>query len=959
MKRISLRLKTEKMKNTILLLSLLLSLIWATPALSQSDTTRLDSIVDVDLASNQRVRISVLRDVLKELIKSYPNIFEENTLFDALTVADTLFVDSVIMVWDSNTSSYVEFTGGGGSSYWSKSGSNLYPLTLSDNVGIGTNSPTHVLTVNGSAYLGKDSSNLVIGNSSIYYTGLGNIDFDGIMMSKTDTNPDFIWVMGLQKNNLDPAVKPLIQGVDTVTGKGSQLFISPTSLQLKAGSIFSSGNDQYIAADTTLGVIVKIDSSYGGPVRTFKVRSDSKTYLSIGTDGKYYLPVLGNAANVGAGDSLLTVSPIDGRLRTTSFNSPWGNNYGAIYNKPDSLSTFIGPTTILSSLSPEVVANNTLHIYGQDTIITDTIFSIPDVFGYGTLGSPTLPDDADWDSTMWNQSIIGCQIRLTIFDEAPGNGFSGDRFTWDYLPSAAACGGNTGGPTEITGLLQDIENGIRVQFQNTTGHVSTDWYYAELPKTAYPDTIIPNILSVKTYSGINGLEVSSNGGVYIDSLVNIKSDINQLAVHNNFLYDNGTEANGYVLTSDANGLATWQAPTSGSFTLDGAYDGGGAGAGATITSDAGEVSIQGLDGFSVTGTKDAGQQVLLSGSGVRMMFNPRSASFRAGYIDNTQWDLANIGEYSIAAGRNVTASGTESTAFGYGSTASGNSSFSVGNQTSSSGFASFSFGESSSAVTHYSISMGQQVTTYSGHEIVIGRWNTSYSPSSTTGWNPNDRLLTVGNGTSSGLRSDALTILKNGNIGIGTSTPSSTLDIEGALQYVDGNQASDYVLTSDANGNASWAKLDCGTGWESISDTISTYSLSGSDTVKIEIDRVFVRNDQLPLGVDSLWDANAYKIIGRYGDAYMVSLDFVATQNSPSATEFKWWIDIGGGLAPLYTTTYDQNKGNGVAKEYNKSTAVYTYDTWEANGGEIYFTADAAITFSYLRVNVFRIHKGR
>jgi hypothetical protein len=37
-------------------------------------------------------------------------------------------------------------------------------------------------------------------------------------------------------------------------------------------------------------------------------------------------------------------------------------------------------------------------------------------------------------------------------------------------------------------------------------------------------------------------------------------------------------------------------------------------------------------------------------------------------------------------------------------------------------------------------------------------------------WNPTDRLFVIGNGTSNGNRSDAVTILKNGNIGIGKSS---------------------------------------------------------------------------------------------------------------------------------------------------------------------------------------------
>ena len=44
----------------------------------------------------------------------------------------------------------------------------------------------------------------------------------------------------------------------------------------------------------------------------------------------------------------------------------------------------------------------------------------------------------------------------------------------------------------------------------------------------------------------------------------------------------------------------------------------------------------------------------------------------------------------------------------------------------------------------------------------------------------------------------------SGNIGIGTSTPATKLDVIGAVKITDGSQGSGKVLTSDANGIAQW-----------------------------------------------------------------------------------------------------------------------------------------------------------
>lgn len=76
------------------------------------------------------------------------------------------------------------------------------------------------------------------------------------------------------------------------------------------------------------------------------------------------------------------------------------------------------------------------------------------------------------------------------------------------------------------------------------------------------------------------------------------------------------------------------------------------------------------------GTSSGG--IPAEGAGTRLMWYPEKASVRAGYIDGTQWDDANIGYFSVAVGQNVRASGDNSTVFGLRSTAAGSSTFAVG-----------------------------------------------------------------------------------------------------------------------------------------------------------------------------------------------------------------------------------------------------------------------------------------
>lgn len=64
-----------------------------------------------------------------------------------------------------------------------------------------------------------------------------------------------------------------------------------------------------------------------------------------------------------------------------------------------------------------------------------------------------------------------------------------------------------------------------------------------------------------------------------------------------------------------------------------------------------------------------------------------------------------------------------------------------------------------------------------------------------------------------------LTIKADGNIGIGSITPLAKLDIEGNIRIADGTQAAGRVLTSDANGLASWQNTP-GSFWEANGNDI-------------------------------------------------------------------------------------------------------------------------------------------
>jgi hypothetical protein len=217
------------------------------------------------------------------------------------------------------------------------------------------------------------------------------------------------------------------------------------------------------------------------------------------------------------------------------------------------------------------------------------------------------------------------------------------------------------------------------------------------------------------------------------------------------------------------------------------------------------------------GTYGSGWTEPSLGAGTRMLWYPRKAAFRAGYANGNMWNDAYIGSYSVAFGNetiasafgtfamgyqaqaignyaaafgnNTTASGDYSFATGHGTTASGLYSFATGHGTTASGLYSFATGHSTIASGSWSIALndnttasgyrataiGEYTTAQAYDSLVIGRYNIiSGTPNA---WVATDPLFVIGNGTDASNRANAVTVLKNGNIGIATASPTAYLDV--------------------------------------------------------------------------------------------------------------------------------------------------------------------------------------
>jgi hypothetical protein len=142
-----------------------------------------------------------------------------------------------------------------------------------------------------------------------------------------------------------------------------------------------------------------------------------------------------------------------------------------------------------------------------------------------------------------------------------------------------------------------------------------------------------------------------------------------------------------------------------------------------------------------------------SSEGTRLMWIPGQSALRAGTVTGLQWAPYNVGLWSVATGFDAMATGEATTSIGVGTTAQAKSSVALG---------------------MYNVVAGDKYNHIA-----------------------NDPILAVGNGFHSGNRNNALTVLKNANVGLNTATPYYPLTFKSIL----GDKISFWGGTATNNSN--------------------------------------------------------------------------------------------------------------------------------------------------------------
>lgn len=260
------------------------------------------------------------------------------------------------------------------------------------------------------------------------------------------------------------------------------------------------------------------------------------------------------------------------------------------------------------------------------------------------------------------------------------------------------------------------------------------------------------------------------------------------------------------------------------------------------------------------------------GNGDKLMWLPDLHAFRVGTVAtgaaSTYWNRDSIGLYSYASGLNTraqgfgaTASGRDteasnsyafasgffsnadgqySTAMGFNTDAEALGSTALGYSTDAEQNYSFAAGYFAEAQAIYSVAIGNAVRAQSYASMAVGRYNVGGG--SSTSWLTSDPIFEIGIGTGPSTRANAVTVRKNGNVGIGTTVPLDKLHVNGrvrlqTVEYIEDGGTSEISARGDIRPSSNNI-YDLGTSsfrWDDVYATNGTINTSDRrDKTKIK-----------------------------------------------------------------------------------------------------------------------------
>lgn len=240
-------------------------------------------------------------------------------------------------------------------------------------------------------------------------------------------------------------------------------------------------------------------------------------------------------------------------------------------------------------------------------------------------------------------------------------------------------------------------------------------------------------------------------------------------------------------------------------------------------------------------------------AGNALFFDTKNGSFSSGKNKTSE-----RGTYSASIGYFNDAIGNYSTAIGAQNSASGNNSIAIGFANSAKEFVTIAIGASTNANAQYSIAIGNGADANGGSSLVTGYHTTANGFGSTVMGLYNNPIIApqqsffdissvtpifiIGNGDNSSTLSNAMVVLKNGNIGIGQDAPQSDLHIKqssgGGLMLENPNDGNKWRIYSASGDNNLTFYNNAGNEVADIDDVTGTYNAISDGRLKKNLNQL-------------------------------------------------------------------------------------------------------------------------
>lgn len=275
----------------------------------------------------------------------------------------------------------------------------------------------------------------------------------------------------------------------------------------------------------------------------------------------------------------------------------------------------------------------------------------------------------------------------------------------------------------------------------------------------------------------------------------------------------------------------------------------------------------------------------------------------------------------------------QSVAIGLNSTTAGNTALAIGATAKVTGQNGIALGTTAEAVQNgTSIGLGAKATAQNG--IAIGTTTEATQDGTAVGNNSKatgyqstafgngatasaQNSTAIGNGATTNQANAIILGTASNKIGIGTSTPDEKLHVVGSVKIVDGTQASNYVLTSDNTGKATWQNPNANKAYAEIFRNSNLQLPAGIITFSATSEAAnmnYVSTTEIQI-----------KTSGIYRISYSVSLE----KNMSVATPHSSWFYLFNGSSEIAATKsyYTVDPGSYTNVSYTKLIYLNTGQT--------------------------------